>query len=33
MMKKEGVMDDAGDDCEVRTNASQNHATAKLCMY
>jgi hypothetical protein len=29
--KKEGVEDDADDDDEVRTNASQNRATATLC--
>jgi hypothetical protein len=31
MLKKEGVEDDADDDDEVRTTASQNPATATLC--
>jgi hypothetical protein len=31
MMKKGDVIADADDDNEVRTSASQNHATAKLC--
>ncbi len=30
-MKKGGVVDDADDDNEVRTSASQNHATATMC--
>jgi hypothetical protein len=31
MMKNGNVIDDAGDDDEVRTGASQNCATATLC--
>jgi hypothetical protein len=31
MMKKGGVIDDADDDNEVRTSASQNHATETMC--